>query len=88
MLKELWMIDFARERSRLVPLKAISTGKAAPNASAIIQIPGATTLSFTKRMSIALVTVLNLLVFFDNLSCCLILLEKHLLISVNFVTGL
>ena len=84
MLKELWMIDFARERSRLVPLKAISTDKAAPNASAIIQIP----LSFIKRVSIALVTVLNLLVFFDNLSCCLILLEKHLLISVNFVTGL
>ena len=57
----------ARERSRLVPLKAIPTGNPTPLANAAIEIPPVITVDVIRPVSTIPVIVLNRFIFFGNL---------------------
>ena len=57
----------ARERSRLVPLKAIPTGNPVPLANAAMLILPVITVDVIRPVSTILVIVLNHLFFFGNL---------------------
>ena len=57
------MIAVARERSRLVPLKAVPTGNPTPLANAVIEIPPVITVDVIKPVSTIPVIVLNRFIF-------------------------
>ena len=58
-LKDFRMMAVARERSRLVPLKAVPTGNPTPLANAAIDTPPVITVDVIKPMSTIAVIVLN-----------------------------
>ena len=58
-LKDFRMMAVARERSRLVPLKAVPMGNPTPLANAAIDTPPVITVDVIKPMSTIAVIVLN-----------------------------
>ena len=56
----------ARERSRLVSLKAMPTGRPRPLANAAIETPPVITIDVIRSVSTMLVIVLNRFIFFGN----------------------
>ena len=58
-LKDFCVMTIAREKSRLVPLKAMPTGRPAPLANAAIEIPPVITVNVIRPASTMLVIVLN-----------------------------
>ena len=74
----------ARERSRLVPLKAMPTGSPTPLANAAIEIPPVITIDVIKPVSMIPVIVLNRFIFLAVRSQISISSRKNASISVNF----
>ena len=66
----------ARERSRLVPLKAIPTGNPVPLANAAMLILPVITVDVIRPVSTILVIVLNHLIFFGNLFTSFSFIER------------
>ena len=62
-LKDFRVMAVARERSRLVPLKAIPTGNPTPLANAAIEIPPVITVDVIRPVSTIPVIVLNVSLF-------------------------
>ena len=60
------MIAVARERSKLVPLRAMTTGNPTPLANAAIDIPPVITVYLTKPVYTIPVIVINRFIFFGN----------------------
>ena len=73
-----------RERIRLVPLKAMPTGRPTPPANAAIETPPVITVDVIRPVSTMLVIVLNCFIFLVIRSRTLTLLSKYASISVNF----
>ena len=73
-----------RERIRLVPLKAIPTGRPTPPANAAIETPPVITVDVIRPVSTMLVIVLNCFIFLVIRSRTLTSLSKYASISVNF----
>ena len=71
----------AGERSRLVPLKEIRTGRPTPLANAAIGIPPVITVDITRPVSMIPVIVLNRFIFLAILSRTS---SKYASFSVNF----
>ena len=78
------MVTVARERSKLVPLKAMPTGNQTPLANAAIEILPVITVDVIKPVSMIPVIVLNGLIFLPIRSRTSISLRKNASISVNF----
>ena len=74
----------ARERSRLVSLKAMPTGKPTPLANAAIEIPPVISVDVIGPVSTTPVIVLNRFIFLSIRSGTSILSGKYNSISVNF----
>ena len=55
-----------RERSRLVPLKAMPTGRPTPLANAAIEIPPVITVDIIRPVYMMLVIVLNRFIFWQS----------------------
>ena len=72
------------KKSRLVPLNAIPTRRSTTLANAEMQTPSSITVDNIRPVSIKLVTVLNLFVFFANRSQNSISSSRFVLISLNF----
>ena len=83
-LKDFCVMTLARERSRLVPLKAMSTGRRAQLANAAIEIPPMITVDVIKPVFTILVIVLNCFIFLGIISRTSILSKKNALISIFF----
>ena len=75
----------ARERSRLVPLKAIPTGNPTPLANAAIDIPPVITVDVIRPVSTIPVIVLNRFIFFGNLFTNFNFIKKICFNSGQFV---
>ena len=75
----------ARERSRLVPLKAIPAGKPTPLANAAIEIRPVITVDVIKPVSTIPVILLNRFIFLAVRSRTSISSRKNASISVNFL---
>ena len=82
--KDFCVMAVARERSRLVPLKAIPTGNPTPLANAAIEIPPVITVDVIRPVSTIPVIVLNRFIFLAIRSRTSISSSKHASISVNF----
>ena len=78
----------ARERSRLVPLKAMPTGRLTPLANAAIEIPPVITVDVIRPVSPMPVIVLIRFSFLAILSRTSISSSKYGLISVNFLSDM
>ena len=65
-LKDFRVMTFARERSRLVPLKVMPTGRPTPVANAAIAIPSVITVYVIRPVSMTHVTVLNRFICFAS----------------------
>ena len=63
-LKDIRVMNVARERSRLVPLKAMPTGRPTPLANAAIEISPVITVDVIRPVSTMPVIVLNRFIFF------------------------
>ena len=83
-LKDFRVITVERERSRLVPLKAMPTGRSTPLANAAIEIPPVVTVNVIRPVSTMPVIVLNRFIFLAIRSRTSISSSKHASISVNF----
>ena len=83
-LKDFRVMSVAKERSRLVPLKAMPTGRAMPLANAAIENPPVITVDVIKPISTMPVIVLNRFIFLAMLSRTSISSRKYASISVNF----
>ena len=83
-LKDFRVMTIARERSRLVPLKATPTGRPTPLANAAIEIPPVITVDVIRPVSTMPVIVLNRFIFLAIRSRTSISSSKHASISVNF----
>ena len=83
-LKDFRVITVERERSRLVPLKAMPTGRSTPLANAAIEIPPVITVDVIRPVSTMPVIVLNRFIFLAIRSRTLISSRKNVSISVNF----
>ena len=83
-LKDFRVIAFAREISKLVPLKVIPTGNPTPLAKAAINIPPVITVDVIKTVSMIHVAVMNRLSFLAIRSRTSISSRKNASISVNF----
>ena len=83
-LKDFRVMTVARERSRLVPLKAMPTGNQTPLANAAIEIPPVITVDVIKPVSTIPVIVLNRFIFLAVRSRTSISSRKNASISVNF----
>ena len=75
----------ARKRSRLVPLKAMSTGRPTPAANAAMEIPLVITIDVIRPVSTIPVIALKRLIFFAVRSRTSISSRKNVSISVNFL---
>ena len=84
-LKDFRVMTVARERSRLVPLKAMPTGRPTPLANAAIEIPPVITVDVIKSVSTMPVIVLNRFIFLAIRSGTSISSSKYASISVNFL---
>ena len=82
-LKDFPVMAVARERSRLVPLKAISTGNPKPLANAALDIPPVMTVDVIRSVSTIPVIVLNHFIFLAIRSRTLISSRKNASISDN-----
>ena len=82
-LKDLRVMAVTRERSRLVPLKAIPTGNPTPLANAAIEIPPVITVDVIRPVSTIPVIVLNRFIFLAICSRTSISLRKYASISDN-----
>ena len=83
--KDFLVIAVARERSRLVPLKAILTGNPTPLANATILIPPVINVDVIRPVSMIPVIVLNCFIFLAICSQTPISLRKYALVSDNLV---
>ena len=83
-LKDFCVIAVARERSTLVPLKAMPTGNPTPLANAATEIPPVITVHVIKPVSTISVIVLNRFFFLAIRSRNSISSSKDASISVNF----
>ena len=63
-LKDFHVMIVARERSRLVPLKVMSTGRPTPLANAAIETPPVLTVDVIRLVSTMPMIVLNRFIFF------------------------
>ena len=63
-LKDLRVMTVARERSRLVPLKAMPTGRSTPLPNSAIEIPPVINFDVIRPVSTMPVIVLNHFIFF------------------------
>ena len=82
-LEDFHVMAVARERSRLVPLKAIPTGNPTPLANAEIEIPPVITVDVIRPVSTIPVIVLNRFIFLAICSRTSISLRKYASISDN-----
>ena len=82
-LEDFHVMAVARERSRLVPLKAIPTGSPAPLANAAIDIPPVIIVDVIRPVSKIPVIVLNRFIFLAICSQTSISLRKYTSISLN-----
>ena len=83
-LKDLRVMTVARERSRLVPLKVMPTGRPIPLANAAIEIPPVMAVDIIRPVSTMPVIVLNHFIFFTSCWRTSILWRTYASISVNF----
>ena len=83
-LKDFRVMTVARERSKLVPLKAMPTGRPTPLANAAIEIPPVITVDVIKPVSTIPVIVLNRFIFLAICSRTSILSRKNDSVSVHF----
>ena len=84
-LKDFRVMAVARERSRLVPLKAIPTGNPTPLANAAIEIPPVITVDVIRSVSTIPVIVLNRFIFLAICSQTSISSRKNASISDNLL---
>ena len=82
-LKEFRVMTFAREKSRLVPPKTMSTGSPTPLAGAAIEIPPVITVDVIRPVSTMPVIVSNHFIFLAIFSRTLISSRKNASISDN-----
>ena len=82
--KRFFCYDCARERSRLVPLKAMPKGRPTPLANAATEIPQVITVDVIKPVSTIPVIVLNRFIFLAVPSRTSTSLSKYASISVDF----
>ena len=87
-LKDFCVIAVARERSTLVPLKAMPMGNPTPLANAAIEIPPVITVHVIKPVSTISVIVLNRFFFLAIRSRNSISSSKDASISVNFLSDM
>ena len=73
-----------RERSRLVPLKAMPTGRPTPLATTAIEIPSVITVDVIRSVSTMPVIVLNRFIFLTIRSRTSISSRKYAAIPLNF----
>ena len=83
-LRDFRVMTVARERSRLVPLKAMATGRPKLLTNAAIETPPVTTADVIRPVSTMLVTVLNRFIFLAIRSRTSISSIKYASISVYF----
>ena len=83
-LKDFHVMTVARERIKLVPLKAMPTGRPTPLANSAIEIPPVITVDIIKHVSTMSVIVLNHFIFLGIRSQTSISSRKYASISVNF----
>ena len=82
-LKDFRVIAVAKERSRLVPLKAIATGNLTTLANAAIEIPPVITVDVIRPVCTIPVIALNRFIFLSIRSRTLISSRKNASISDN-----
>ena len=82
-LKDFRVMAVTREKSRLVPLKAIPTGNPTPLANAAIETPPVITVDVIKPLSVISVVVLNGFIFSAICSRTSISLKKNVSILDN-----
>ena len=82
-VKDFCVMAVTREKSRLVPLKAIPTGNPTPLADAAMLIPPVITVDVIRPTSTIPVTVLNRFIFLAFCSQTSISLRKHTSFSDN-----
>ena len=87
-LKDFYVMNVGRERSRLVPLKTMPTGRPTPLANAAVEIPPVITVGVIRPVSTMPVFVLNLFISSDILSQTSISSSKYASISVNFLSDM
>ena len=87
-LRDFRVMNVARERSRLVPLKAIPTGRPKPLANAAIEIPPVIIVGVIRPMYTMPVIVLNRFIFLAIRSRTSISSSKYASISVNFLSDM
>ena len=83
-LKDFRVMTVARERSRLVSLRAIKTDRATPLANAAIEIPPVVNFDVIKPVFTVLVIILNRVIFLAIRSRTSISSSRYASISVNF----
>ena len=83
-LEDFRVMTVARQRSKLVPLKAMPTGRSTPLANAAIEIPPVVTVNVIRPVSTMPVIVLNRFIFLAIRSRTSISSSKYASISVNF----
>ena len=76
-LKDFCVMAVARERSRLVPLKAIPKGNPTPLANAETEIPPVITVDVIRPVSTIAAIVLNCFIFLANCSRTSISIRKY-----------
>ena len=84
-LKDFRVMTVARETSKLVPLKAMPTGRPTPLANAAIEAHPVITVDVIRPVSTMLVIVLNRFIFSAIRSRTSISSSKYASISVNFL---
>ena len=87
-LKNFHVMAVARERSRLVPLKTMPTGRPTPLANAAIEIPPVITVDVIRPVSTMPVIVLNRFILLEIRSRTSISSGKYASISVNFLSDI
>ena len=83
-LKDFYVMNVDRERSRLVPLKTMPTGRPTPLANAAVEIPPVITVDVIRPVSMMPVIVLNHFIFLAICSRTSVPSSKYASISVNF----
>ena len=84
-LEDFRVMAIVRGKSRLVPLKAMPTGRPTPLANAAIKIPIVITVDVIRPVSTMPLIVLNSFIFLTILLRTSISSNKYALISVNFL---
>ena len=82
-LKDFYVMNVDRERSRLVPLKTMPTGRPTPLANAAVEIPPVIIVDVIRPVSTMPVIVLNHFIFLAICSRTSVPSSKYASISVN-----